>query len=534
MRRMITLRNFALTFGVLMICRCGLSSLAGGTSTSENGRVAGIVVSTSGVPARGALVSLFPADYDPQKNSAAIPADTTDSSGRYAFSAISPGSYDAYSVNPSDRTSGLVKFIHVEEDTVIASVDTLQKPGAITVTLPSGLDTNAGYFYVPGTPFHAWISPNKGSITLDSVSANVALSVYYSVKGSGEPPQLVRDSIVVAPGGITNIVNVAWRFSKKLYLNTTPAGADVTSAILNFPILVRLTQRNFTFSEARKDGADIRFAKADGAGLAFEIERWDSVAQAAEIWVKIDTVYGNDSTHSITMYWGNPNAAGASNGAAVFDAQGNAGVWHLGPGLSDATINGDNGVDSSTADAAGVIGRCRHFDPAQHSFIEIPNESRFDLAANFTLSAWVFVDSFESLWQTVVAKGDSAFRLHCDTVSKAGVFSLTDADTVNFGYQDDHGKTIINDHRWHLITGSYDGSVMKMYTDGILENEKTVSMPCLTDNSKLTIGDNRPRSPRFFAGSIDEVRVMRAVMSDDWVKLCYMNQKTSDMLVVFK
>jgi len=95
------------------------------------------------------------------------------------------------------------------------------------------------------------------------------------------------------------------------------------------------------------------------------------------------------------MYWGNPNATSESNGKAVFDtAQGNLGVWHLGQNLSDATGNGDNGIDSSTADAAGIIGQCRHFNPTQRSFITIPNKSRFDLTANITLSAWVLVDSF--------------------------------------------------------------------------------------------------------------------------------------------
>ena len=37
----------------------------------------------------------------------------------------------------------------------------------------------------------------------------------------------------------------------------------------------------------------------------------------------------------------------------------------------------------------------------------------------------------------------------------------------------------------------------------------------------------------FFRGSIDEVRVSSKALSADWIKLCYMNQKSDDRLVVF-
>ena len=41
-------------------------------------------------------------------------------------------------------------------------------------------------------------------------------------------------------------------------------------------------------------------------------------------------------------------------------------------------------------------------------------------------------------------------------------------------------------------------------------------------------------SDGFFKGSIDEVRILNAAQSPDWVRLCYMNQRAEDRLVVFK
>lgn len=39
---------------------------------------------------------------------------------------------------------------------------------------------------------------------------------------------------------------------------------------------------------------------------------------------------------------------------------------------------------------------------------------------------------------------------------------------------------------------------------------------------------------RNFFGTIDEVRVCRVARSADWIKLCCMNQKEQDALVLFK
>ncbi len=86
-----------------------------------------------------------------------------------------------------------------------------------------------------------------------------------------------------------------WSRSAEIHLNTTSSGAAVSSNVTNFQALIRLNTENFQFNTARGDGADIRFAKPDGTHLYYQIEQWDSLSQQAQIWVKIDTVYGNSS-----------------------------------------------------------------------------------------------------------------------------------------------------------------------------------------------------------------------------------------------
>jgi hypothetical protein len=392
--------NIALAFALLLICRCGVYSVAGGTSTSENGFMAGIIVNRTGLPVPSTRVMLFPADYDPVKGGGAVFVDTTGSDGRYIFSNLDSGSYNVVSVNLFDKKRGFVNRIHVAEDTITVSADTLQLPGTIKVVLPAGFDSNYGYFFIPGTSVYSWLSDNNGYVILDSVPAQANLSVYYAVRGSSAPaPKVVRDSVMVAPGGIMTLEYVEWKFSKKLVLNTTASGADVVGNVMNFPALVRLTNSNFKFSEAKSGGEDIRFTKSDGSPLSFEIERWDASQGSAEIWVKVDTVYGNDSTHSVTMYWGNPGAAGLSNSIAVFDTvNGFQGVWHLSqsqaPAL-DATKNHFDGILSDTAPttATGAIGNCRQFNGTSN-YIWMPGTAsgklNFPEQGSYAVSAWVY------------------------------------------------------------------------------------------------------------------------------------------------
>jgi hypothetical protein len=520
----------------LPVLRCSTPRYAGG-SDNPDFRVSGFLVDSLGNPAKNAQVKLVPDDYDPVSHNASssIPLDTTDASGRYCVAIRQKGDYTILAVDISQRTRGIVQGIAVQDTATIVSTDTLRSPGSIRVIFPQISGSVPVFVFIPGTDISVLCNPSSRYAILDSVPSGTMPSVCSVEPSDPASLDVLAQDVVVLPGASTLAGKTGWNFSRVIFLNTTAGGAGVSGMVLDFPVLIRLTKDNFNFGEAKADGSDIRFAKQDGSPLSYEIEQWDETQSSAAIWVKADTVYGNDSTHFIQMAWGNPNVASASNGEAVFDtADGNVGVWHLGPGIGDATQNTDNGIDSSTVDAIGIIGQCRHFNPAQRSFITIPNESRFNLTTNITLSAWVLVDSFTYQWQTIVAKGDHAFRLHCDTTNKVGVFSLTCADTVSSGYQDAHGKTLINDHQWHLLTGVYDGSVMRMYTDGILEREMVVNMPCTSDTLNLTIGDNRQHSPRFFAGSIDEMRVLHTAMTGDWVKLCYMNQKQSDAFIVFK
>src|SRR5205085_6578825 len=137
----------------------------------------------------------------------------------------------------------------------------------------------------------------------------------------------------------------------------TPDSADLpaTASEADFPLLVRLNKDALDFSQAKPDGADIRFATAGGAPLAYQIDQWDAAGQTASIWVRIPTIKGN-ARQEIKLYWGKSDAASESSGSAVFnESNGYASVLHMDDTLVDG-VGTTTMKNAGTTATAGVVG----------------------------------------------------------------------------------------------------------------------------------------------------------------------------------
>ena len=534
--------RYLFCMGLAMALACTQSRLAGSISETTNGGVAGVIVDQGGAGAGQTRVVLLPADYDPVKNTDVVSADTTDSLGKYAFSNVPQGHYAILAVSVDKKTNALVPEIDIGDNPDTVAADTLRPPGAVKVMLPAGADGVNGYLYVPGTLCFAWLKTTSGFVTLDFVPVDKAATIAYSTTNSLSSTVL-RYGVRVTSGDTTVVWNSGWNYSREITLNTTATGANVTGNVTNFPALIRLTAGNFDFSQARNNGEDIRFAKLDNTFLSYEIERWDAFAGIAEVWVKVDTVFGNDSNQSITMYWGNPSAASESSGAAVFDtAAGFAGVYHLGENgdsVFDATGDAFNGENAGSAPAAGMIGNARNF--ANGNFIKI--SGLLKSPSNVTLSAWVRSDTSNRgqdghLGQDIVSIGDHVgIRLDDSFVGTCGYYNKSIVNDTSFAITSS-GVYLANTG-WHFIAYSINTTthVDVLYIDGVQIAVFNDANPILyaglgTDSYIGIHGDNL--KVYNFTGGIDEVRVNKVPLNPDWIKLCFMNQKEQDALVKFR
>jgi len=550
-RRLFT---FAFLFIVTaMIFQCAQSALSsgGGTDLPNTKTVVGILVSQDGKPSPNTKVMLVSSKYNVVADSSlSIMEDTTDSNGVYRFFPADSGEYTLTAVQLEKKTRAIICGIHVEKDTVRVITAMLLKPGKIKVAIPDSANTSTGYFYIPGTTISVMLQGCIGSAILDSVPAGIIPSVNYGdVKH--RIVSVVRYSITVSPEVLTNVLNPNWTYAKTIFLNTTSTGAAISGNVIGFPVLIRLSSLNFNFSQARTNGDDMRFAKSNGTPLFYEIEAWDSSKAAAAIWVRVDTIFGNNSNQNVVMYWGSA-ASSMSNGAKVFDtANGFQGVWHLssptGFPVVDATVNGYNGVPQGSAipgSVQGIIGNANIFNGAD--FIEMQGTAsstlNFPQHGTYSVSAWVNIDSLIGDYQMIASKGDKQYNLQFKGTSKNWQFTEYQ-DTIGW----DETSFGAGAQSWVYLVGVRSNLQQYLYVNGVCVDSVIYNLPFSASDTSYAekhgyrntacnfmIGKKVDYSAYFFKGMIDEVRVASIAQSPDWIKLCYMNQKNNDMLTIFQ
>jgi hypothetical protein len=539
---------------VAVFFACGqLSALPGGGGSEVE--VVGCAYLPGGDPAANTQVKLVPRNYN-SVTMGMVPdslIDTTDAHGGYVFKGASAGWYNVQGVHLTQRTRFLVTGIKVvPEDTTLIPAGELLKPGAIRLLLPPE-DGNRldGYTYIPGTDIAAFPANDGSEVLLDSVPAGIVPEVRFFMLG--DSAAVTKFNVIVKSGDTTIIANPAWKYARQLCLNTAASGANVQGDVRDFPVLIRLDSANFDFSQALADGADIRFTKTDNTFLPYEIERWDPGAEHAEVWVKVDTIHGADSTHTLMMYWGNPNAVSSSNGAVVFDTtKGFQGVWHLNERGNevalDATANHYDGMaygmPGFTANP-GAIGNARAFDGAS-SYITMPNTANsklnFPQEGYYTVSAWVLVDKLDNASHLIVSKGYEQYYLRITSWTSI----LPQWEFVEFNettkWQTSTYPAVSK--QWTLLTGVRQGNRQFLYSNGVLVDstiESWSNFVSRNTSNDLSIGKFLKdvtvpinEGDCFFKGTIDEVRISSKVQSLDWIRLCYMNQRGNDKLVQFR
>jgi hypothetical protein len=517
---------------------------------TETGTVVkGMLFTKSGTPVSTSTVKLVPTDYDPLKDAQRLHTyrDTTNDAGAYTFHNIPIGAYTVQAVNIQDGARVMTGIINVAEDSAIVPADTLRTPGTIKFSVSGIFDTVNGYVYIPGTFNFVRLRGSGGLVVLDSIPAGTISSVVFNSSIAGAQPKAVRYNISVPSGGTAALSNTAWQYSKIIGLNTTSSGAGVSGAVYGFPVLLRLTNYNFNFGEARNNGDDLRFAKPDNTPLACEVERWDQVAGLAEVWVKVDTIFGDNDAQSIVMYWGNANASGASNSAAVFDeANGFQGVWHLDAATNaiekDATIHHYDATPfgkTLPSDSIGIIGSAKKFDGFSNYFGmkgTANSGMNFPEKSQYTLSAWVNVQTLDSTFQALVYKGTYQYGLQ---IRPEGVWEFNE-------YKDSTWWEAVQfpavTHAWKYVVGVRSGGQEFLYVDGILVGDSVIYTPrqvgivgrSTASDVQLGHSIDGDEGGRYFKGMLDEVCISGISRSADWILLCYMNQRMDDKLVVFR
>ena len=182
-----------------------------------------------------------------------------------------------------------------------------------------------------------------------------------------------------------------WSFRKQIVLDAGAKGAALPADPGRIPVLIRLHDGNFKFSDAKDDGSDIRLVAGDDkTPLKFHIDTFDSLLGVALIWVDVPQVSVAQTTN-VWLYWGNPKAVAGGDPKGTYDADTTL-VYHFGETDTpprDTTANGNNATTTAKIIDTGVIGRAAHLGGTAP--ITLPTSPSLAILQNaqFSWSAWV-------------------------------------------------------------------------------------------------------------------------------------------------
>jgi hypothetical protein len=382
--------------------------------------------------------------------------------------------------------------------------------------------------------------------TINTVDATRMFKVILDPKSF---PPGTRDSLTVSvtdrAGHVATLTYlVVYGLMSKITMNTGAGGVQITADLKNFPLLVKLDNTNFNFTEARGHGEDIRFKKPDGTPLSFEIERWDSLEGRAEIWVKVDTIHPFDNAQYIIMSWGDRNAVDSSNGHSVFDtANAYLGVWHLNEGgtvqrknSAQPLYNCDPQNFNDLSSNLGVIAHADSFSSNNYlSTQSFPSPSRF------TMSCWVYLTSYKQ-FSKILSKAWDNYNAPFECFSLELNGNAPSPAIFRVGFQQGGpgaeglvtGKTQLQLNKWTYLTVTYDQTTLSLYFNGVLDNSTVVSGQMHQNNRSLYIGTYELITDQRISGNVDEVRILKSPAQMDYIRLSYENQKQGSTFVTIK
>lgn len=221
---------------------------------------------------------------------------------------------------------------------------------------------------------------------------------------------------------------------------------------------------------------------------------------------------------------------------AEIDPETIVGIWLFdtdpGGGVKDSSENGHNGeIKGNVKWVAGKFGDALEFPGVSGSLVSIPPTPDLDLF-NFTIVAWYKGEATES-WQYLVSKEIPHNSRNYSIGVNKGTGVMTTQLTVGAEqWKTATGKTSLTDGEWHHMAGTYDGTFIQSWVNGVMEGQTgEQGEPDNPDVEPLRIGAVNGIPAK---GIIDEVALFNVALEEEDIQEIMNNglEKTLNIIAV--
>lgn len=396
---------------------------------------------------------------------------------------------------PPATTNVPIQVNYSVTGTAVSGLDYEVLPGYVTIEAG---ETNADITVVP-----------RDNYSLVHTNRTVLIAIAeggYRIGSPSSATGFIADDDVLA----------GWGYRMKVVF-----GYDKDEILTNFPALAVLGPQlpGFAYSQfASTNGGDLRFVNSNLTSyLNYEAEYWDESTNVC-VWVQVPEFCSNCY---VWAYWSNPDATTApfyTTNAATWKS-GFRAVWHMNElNARDATLRGHGGAaqGAPVTNTSSVIGRCVEFNGASQ-YISVPTSTDFLFSSNdFSFSAWVNTSGTNGI-QGIFGNYNNCFS-----------FGLNGGNlSVDPGQWP--GSPAVGTNGWHLASATRQGTDLRLYVDGVLQQTTATGSNINTSGNSLEIGTGGPNRHGWFGGMIDEPRIESVKRSSNWVWACWMNQGSNSI-----
>jgi len=194
----------------------------------------------------------------------------------------------------------------------------------------------------------------------------------------------------------------------------------------------------------------------------------------------------------------------------------------------DLTGNNLNGTIIGTVDfPAGRLANTQtaHFDE-QGEYISIPDNELVRIERDLTISTWINNQNAEinSVLTKTFNTNEGPYTSY--GINAHGSATGSDPRFVFSVNTDALGEQFLNDtdpynfNEWYHVVGTYNGSVMRLYVNGVFKSEVAISGNLSYNAAEIVIGDN-PSSATTYQGHVDDVRLYSRALTQTEISELY-------------